>query len=366
VTIPEDLCEELARVIGYDQVPATVVAGRVPRWNPQPELDLREKVRDALVAAGLQETISYTATTADGEARIPLGETSPPHMRLQNPVSADFAVLRRTLREGILRSYSANARTWRGPVALFEVGRVFLDHGEGLPQEREMIVGVLGGPLSEAHWAAEQGRLDFFDAKGAVEAVLEALQTDATFAPVADATMAPGKAAAVTALPSSHPGRETGARPWRARVRVEGLRLGIVGEVSQEVLAAFDIASGPVAMFELDLEALRTAMGPGKAPGGRYRPFGRFPASPRDLALVLDDSAPAGDVIRLIGRNKLVAAATVFDVYRGKGVPAGKKSLAIRVIYKAADRTLTSDEVDSAEKAVLFALSKQFGAERRA
>ena len=347
VTIPEDLCEELARVIGYDQVPARVIAGRVPRWSPQPELSLREKVRDALVAAGLQETISYSATTAKGEARIPLGETSPQHVRLQNPLSADFAVLRRTLREGILRSYSANARTWRGPVALFEIGRVFLDHGEGLPQEREMIAGVLGGPLAEAHWAAEQGRLGFFDAKGAVEAVLEALQTEGAFAPGTDATMAPGRAAAVTSP------------------RAGGLKLGVVGEISVEVLAAFDIDSGPVALFELDLEALRTAAA-ATAAGSRYRPFGRFPASPRDLALVLDDSAPAGDVVRLIERNKLVAAATVFDVYHGKGVPAGRKSLAVRVIYQSPDRTLTSDEVDSAEKAVLFALSKQFGAERRA
>jgi phenylalanyl-tRNA synthetase beta chain len=148
-------------------------------------------------------------------------------------------------------------------------------------------------------------------------------------------------------------------------VRVEGLRLGVVGEVSPEVLAAFDIDSGPVALFELDLEALRTAAEAAQAAGSRYRPFGRFPASPRDLALVMDDSAPAGDVVRLIERNKLVAAATVFDVYRGKGVPAGKKSLAIRVIYQSPGRTLTSDDVDSAEKAVLFALSKQFGAELR-
>ncbi len=389
ITIPEDLCEELARVIGYDQVPTSAVPGRLPRWEPQPDLGLREKVRDALVAAGLQETVSYSATTERGEARVRLPGKLPPHVRLQNPLSADFAVLRRTLRESVLKTFSDNARTWRGPVAVFEIGKVFLDHGEGLPQEREMVVGALGGPRSDGHWAGEQGRLDFFDAKGAVEAMLEALRLDGVFAPGEDATLAngraalvtAGRAAAVSALPSPLPGRASPAlqsplpgrvrvegqaeSPLSGRVRVEGLHLGVVGEVDPAVLASFDIAAGPVALFELDLEALLKASQMTAAAGQRYRPFVRFPAAPRDMALLLDAAAPAGDVVRLIERNKLVATASVFDVYVGKGVPAGKKSLAVRVVYQADDRTLTSDEVDRAEKAVLHALTTQLGAELR-
>ncbi|MSQ07903.1 MAG: phenylalanine--tRNA ligase subunit beta [Dehalococcoidia bacterium] len=347
ITIPEDLCEELARVIGYDQIPQTVVSGRVPRWEPQAGLNLREKVRDALVAAGIQEMISYTATSERNEERVRLSEKTPGHVKLANPLSADWAVMRRTLRENALRTFSDNARTWRGPVAMFEIGKVFLDHGEGLPEEREMVVGVLGGLRSETHWAGEQTRLDFFDAKGAVEAVLEALRVEGAFSPGADSTLAAGRVAAVTSP------------------RAGGLRVGIVGEVDPQVMTAFGIDAGPVAMFELDLEALGKAVDASRSSASPYKPFGRFPASPRDLALLLDDGVPAGEVLRMIERNRLVASASVFDVYRGKGVATGRKSLAVRVVYQAADRTLTSEEVDAAEKSILNALSSQLGAELR-
>jgi phenylalanyl-tRNA synthetase beta chain len=347
VTIPEDLCEELARVIGYEQIPQTVISGRVPRWEPQPGLDLRERVRDALVAAGLQEMISYSATSGRNEARVHLPEKTAGHVKLANPLSADWAVMRRTLREGVLKSFSSNARTWRGPVAMFEVGRVFWDHGEGLPEEREMVVGVLGGPRSDTHWAGGQGRLDFFDAKGAVEAIIEALGIDGAFTPASDPAFAAGRVAAVTSPMAG------------------GLGLGVVGEVGQEVLAAFDVEAGPVAMFELDLEALGKASEAAKAAGSQYRPYGRFPASSRDLALVVDEGVPAGEVVRLIKRSRLVAAAAVFDIYRGKGVPPGKKSLAVRVTYQVTERTLTSDEVDRAERTVLATLQRETGAELR-
>ncbi len=359
VTIPEDLCEELARVIGYDNIRATVVSGRVPRWDPQPGLEVREKVRDALVAAGMQEMVSYSATSARSEARLRLPDKTAGHVRLQNPVSADMAVLRRTLREGVLGAVARNARMWRGPVAMFEIGKVFLDPGEGLPEEREMAVGAFLGPRSDAHWAGERGRLDFFDAKGAVEVVLEALGVDGAFTPGQDGTLAAGRAAEVTSKSPPLPGRE------RAGVRVGPVKLGVVGEADQEVIAAFDIESGPVAIFELDIEALRSAVETTKARGSRYKPYARFPGSTRDIALVLDEAAAAGEAVRLITRNRLVSDAAVFDVFKGKGVPAGKKSLAVRVTYQAEDRTLTAEEVTKAEQAILFVLKKELGAELR-
>jgi phenylalanyl-tRNA synthetase beta chain len=347
VTIPEDLCEELARVIGYDNIPATVLSGRVPRWEPQLSLEVREKVRDALVAAGLQEMVSYSATSAQGEDRLRLPDKAPGHVRLQNPVSADMAVMRRTLREGVLSAVARNARLWRGPVAMFEIGKVFLDPGEGLPQEREMAVGAFLGPRSDAHWAGERGRLDFFDAKGAVEAALEALGIDGAFAPGKDGTLAAGRVAIVTSPAAG------------------GLRLGVVGEVDEAVMAAFDIDAGPVALFELDIEALRSAAEAAKSKGSRYKPYARFPGSTRDIALLLDETAPAGEAMRLIMRNRLVSDAVVFDVFQGKGVPVGKKSLAIRITYQAEDRTLTADEVTKAEQAILFIVKKELGAELR-
>ncbi len=355
ITIPEDLCEELARVIGYDSVPTSVIAGRVPRWQPQPGLELRERVRDALVAAGMQETISYSATSEHGEGRVRLPSKLPASLHLQNPVSGDLSVMRRTLREATLSAYARNSRLQRGPVALFEIGKVFLDSGEGLPDQREMAVGVLGGPRSEPGWAADPGKLDFYDAKGAVEAVLGALGIVAVFAPGEDGTLAAGRVAVVTSVAAG------------------SLKLGVIGEVSADVMKAFDIDSAPVALFELDVDALVKAAATAETAlkqrrGGlasNYSPYSKFPGSERDMALVLDDSAPAGEVVRIISRNRLVATVTVFDVFKGKGVPTCKKSLGVHVIYQADDRTLTADEVEKAEQSILAQLKKDLGAELR-
>ncbi len=355
IAIPEDVCEELARVIGYEGVPTSVIAGRVPKWEPSPALELREKVRDALVAAGMQEVISYSATSERGESRLNLPPTLPANVRLVNPLSVDLSVMRRTLREAILGAYSRNARTWRGPIAMFEIGRVFLDHGEGLPEEREVAIGVLGGPRAEPHWTGAEGRLDFYDAKGTAEAALRALGVEASFAPTLDATFAAGRVAAVTSPVAG------------------GISLGIVGEVAPDVLRAFEVDAGPVALFELDLEALGKAAAAAmsalkQAHGGlasAYRPYSRFPGAGRDVALLLDEAVPAGKVVALIRRNRLVSDVNVFDVFKGKGVPVGKKSLAVRVNYQASDRTLTAEEVSKAEQAILAVLTRELGAELR-
>ncbi len=349
ISIAEDVIEELARVVGYDTIPMTGATGAVPAWQPDPERDLRERVRDAFVRFGMQETIAYPLSTLEGEARVRLPGERPEPLRLLNPVSAELATMRTTLRETLLRTLHRNARVWRGPLALFEMGRVYLDRGEGvgLPEEREMVAGVVAGPLDRLQWQEGRGASGFYDAKGPVEALLEALGVRAAFQPAEDATFAAGRCARVV-VPSA------------------GLaRVGVVGEVAPDVLAALDIDVAPVAMFELDLGALGRLpeLRPEAAAG--YEPFGRFPESARDLALLVDRGVLAADVTALVERNRLTAGATVFDVYEGGGIPSGKKSLALRVVYRAPDRTLTADEVSKAESSILRALERQLGAQLR-
>ena len=348
ITIAEDLCEELARVIGYDSIPIEGLSGRVPDWQPQPELDLRERVRDALAGAGMQETISYPATTLERQGRVRPASDLPEPLRLANPLSSEYECMRTTLRESILETLADNVRVWRGPLALFEVGGVFLRRDSGLPEEREMAVGVFAGPRSAPHWSTDGGHMDFFDAKGALEALLRAFGVEGSFAAIEDETFQPGRVAKV-GVPAAG-----------------DLQVGVVGEVASDVLAAMDIELSPVAMFEVDLRALGSAVTAAAKTGGRYEPFGRFPESIRDLALVVDEGVPAGDVISLAERNRLVVGATVFDVYRGEGLPEGKKSLAVRMIYRSPKRTLTADDVSRAEQAILRALASELGAELRA
>jgi phenylalanyl-tRNA synthetase beta chain len=336
LSIPEDMIEEIARIIGYDNIPTTTLAGRPPAWQPQPEMDLRNRVADALVQAGMRETISYSATTSEGESRVALPDDSASSIKLRNPITADFAVMRRTLREAILTTVARNSRTWRGPIAVFETGRVFLNWGEGLPEERQMAAGAFAGPRNELHWDASTAASDFYDAKGAVEAVLDDLGIEATFE-------------LVNVKSANH------------------AVIGVVGEVTGDVLSKFDAEVDSVAMFELDLAAILKVLEDSQsADSGKFEEFVRLPASHRDLSLIADTGVSAGQIVEISRRNKIITSATVFDLFEGKGIPDGKKAVAVRLVYQSPNRTLTADQIGKIEEQVLKQLSNELGAELRA
>ena len=348
ISIPEDMVEEIARIVGYDNIPTTTLSGRPPQWQPQPALELRNKVIDSLVQAGMRETISYSATTDDGEARVELPADTPYGIKLQNPISAEHAVMRRTLREAVLNTVSRNSRTWRGPIAIFETGRVFLDYGEGLPEERQMAVGAFAGPKNELHWDASTAESDFYDAKGAVEPLLDDLGIEPTFEIAEDATFEPGRTAVIKVASANH------------------TVIGVVGEVASGVLAKFDAEVEKVAMFELDMAAILKVIGDSQAAdSGKFKEFVRLPASHRDLSLIVDTGVTSGQIVEIAQRNRIVTSATVFDIFEGKGVPDGKMAVAVRMVYQSPNKTLTADQVGKIEQQILKQLSKELGAELR-
>ena len=345
IAIPEDLCEEVARIIGYDNIPLSTNAGDLAPWAPVPEIELRDRVQDILADTGLQQIITYSASSPEGESRLDLSPSTAESVRIQNPVSGEHSVLRTTLREGVLQTTANNLRTWRGPISIFESGLVFLGHGEGLPDERPMVVGALTGPRSEPHWDNVNTPLDYYDARGAVEEVLEQLGINAEFVPGRDPSLAEGRTAHVNAAGSG------------------GTPIGVVGEVDPGVLARFGIDSGPVALFELDLASIGTIL---TGTGGKaYEPWARFPESARDVAIVIDEAVDANKVLTIATRHKLVTSSTVIDIYRGRGLPSGKKSLAFRLTMQSPSRTLTSGQVDRVENAILRSLKNELGAEQR-
>ena len=350
VSISEDLVEEIARIVGYDNIPTTILSGRPPQWQPQPEMDLRRHVTDLLVQAGMRETISYSATTSEGEARVSLDESVAAQIKLRNPVSSDFAVMRRTLREGILMTVARNSRIWRGPIAVFETGRVFLDYGEGLPEERQMATGAFAGPRNELHWDLSSDTSDFYDAKGAVESVLDNLGIVPVFEPGEDSTFAVGRTAIVKVPAANH------------------AVIGVVGEISAEVLSEFDAEVDSVAVFELDLQAvLKIISGSTQSAGnGKFEEFVRMPASHRDLSLIVHTQSTAGEIVEIAQRNRIVSSATVFDLFEGQGVPAGKKAVAVRLVYQSPNKTLTAEQIAKIEQQILNQLKKELGAELRA
>ena len=346
ISIEDDLVEELARIIGYDSIPTTMLSGSIPRWQPQPMTQIKDTVRDLLVAAGMQETISYSPTTLRNlEAVAALDESNPP-LRIANPLSREWEYMRTSLRANILNTLSYNRRIAQSEgIRIFEIGRVYIPKSEAkerdLPEEREMLVGVVSGPRFGASWIASDAEVGFFDAKGALEYVFAALGIDVDYQPSEDSILQRGRVARLTA---------------------GGVTLGVVGEVQSRVAEKFDLEAYPVAMFEINMEALLSAVSDANR---TYQSSSRYPESYRDLAIVVDEDVPVSSVRQIIERHALVVRSAPFDIYAGEGVPKGRKSVAFRVVFQSDRGTLTSAQVDRFQNDILRQLNRNLNAELR-
>ena len=338
VGIEDDLVEEVARVVGYDRIPTTTMSAPIPPHNPNPLRELKERVRDLFVAAGFQEIVTYSLV---GAGALKVKAPGPEPLRVANPLTPEHEYLRTSLRSSLLATMASNRRLEEGPLRLFEVSRVYHYWGEGLPHEREMAVGVMTGATAPVSWRGEPRPLDFFDARGAMDAVLGRLGVQGDYHPLDDPALRSGRGAAL---------------------HIVGQEVGLLGEVDAGTLARFDVDGGPVVLFELDLEALLEAL---PAEGRRFRPVPRYPDATRDLALVVPLETPAAQVQAVLEAHPLVARVTLFDVYAGPQVAAGKRSLAYRLTLRSPERTLTTAEVERATDEILAILRQEVGATPR-
>ena len=340
VNIEDDLVEEVVRVIGYDAVPTVMLSTPIPFHSPSPGIALREEVRDLLTAGGMQEVINYSVASMDLiERAVPVDSDAPP-MRLANPMSATHEYLRPTLQAGLLANLAVNQAQGPGPFRLFEAGRVFLPRSGDLPEEVEIVAAVLAGRRGEASWhdATDGGGMDFYDAKGMVEWLLERLGIRAEWEPREHPVYQPGRCAVV---------------------RSGGAELGFAGEIHPAIRERFGLDFVTVAGFELRLSALLAALPESER---HFASLPRFPAATRDLALIVPADVPAGRVTELIMRNRLVQRAELFDIYSGENLEPGTKSLAFHVHFQAADRTLTNEEVSRSLDGLLRNLGREVGA----
>ena len=342
INIEEDLVEEVVRIIGYDNVPTTMLSTPIPNHQPRPLTELKERVSDTLAAAGMQETISYPLISlADLERVNQLNQDHPP-LGVANPLSVGQEYLRPTLRASLLATLAYNQGHSEGPFRLFEIGRVFIPTGSGLPEEREVATGVLAGPRWEPSWLEDEDHLSIYDAKGIVVAVLERLGINPNFEPWADATYQSGRC---------------------ARIQLNDLTLGLVGQIDESVRERFDLREQPTALFELYLDQILEAL---RQPSRGFQSFSRFPAATRDLAVVVPAEVPAGQVQQILARPRLVQRVEMFDLYTGDHIAAGTKSLAFHIHLQAMDRTLNTQEVDRAIQGILRNLEKEVGGTLRA
>jgi phenylalanyl-tRNA synthetase beta chain len=338
--IDADFIEDIARIIGYEQIPERLLSGSMPHQNPNPMLSLRIKMRQALAGFGFQEIITYALTnrsTLEKGLNTPL---SVEPLRVAHPMSSEQECLRTSLRGNVLVALASNIRREAGAILLFETGHIYLPRPNDLPEEPEMLCGVLTSTGVEKVWQGRKEPVDFFDAKGAVEGLMAALGVSISFTESTDAGLRTGRQATIMAGNS---------------------QIGVLGEVHPKVSQSLDLPAGTY-LFEINADALV----PYTLEAAHYEPLPRFPAVMRDLALVLDESVSHKQVMDIIEGFTLVNKVVLFDVYSGKQVAVGKKSLAYSLTFQFPDHTLTDAEVDKVLSAILRKLGDELGATLRA
>ena len=341
-----DLIEEVARLDGYERIPITL-----PKGPPSPEVKNRELLleREAigiLLHHGYHEVITYSFSSPASGDLIGLmpDDMRRRYVKILNPLAEDFSVLRTTLISGLMETARYNLSRKNSNLKLFELKKVFIpQEGERLPREIKYLAGLAIGFDQDPHWAFSPRQVDFFDVKGCVEDLLEALQIKGIkFSRAGD-------------IPYLHPGKAS-------KVFLGEEVLGALGEVHPQVLSHYEI-HGKAYLFEIDFEqVVRWAR-----EERRFQPLAKFPAVYRDLSMVVDDTLEAEKLVETIWtfQQPFIDEVNLFDIYRGAPIPEGKKGVSCRIRYQAHDRTLTDEEVNQYHEKVISRLREVFRVELR-
>ena len=343
-----DISEEIARLYGYDKIKSTLPEGASMQGSQSDKQTFIDKVKASLSAQGLCETISFALTneaTFD-KLNIPQDDALRQAIPIMNPLSDEYPLIRTTLLSSVFDNLSRNLARKNDDVALFEVGTVFFPKAlpvTELPNETVKIAGAITGRRHAHIWNQSNDMVDFYDAKGIIEELFADLRiTRYTVEAGTHYAMHPGK----TALFKK--GRDV---------------LATIGEVHPAVLAAYGITK-PVYIFELDAKTVMKYM----AKDFKYKALPKYPAINRDLAMLVALDINSADIEKAMtkaaGQN--LVQITLFDVYTGKQVEAGKKSLAFALTFQSNDKTLTDAEVNTAIEKIIAKLQKDFNADLRA
>lgn len=347
-----DLVEEIARINGYGNIPAVVpsasltppVAGRL---RP-----LKDTTAGILTGVGFDEVVNYSFVS---KRLFELAEgTGVKGVELLNPISDEQAIMRASLIPSLIENLRYNLQRKNDDVRIYEVAPVFNPPDPtlqtGLPTEDWKISGLMHSRRFAEGWGATKDWVDFYDCKGVVERLFDGFG----LRPPLMRPLLPG-----IKLTILHPGKS-------AAVFLDNIEVGCIGELHPDVMAGFDIKR-PAYVFELDAKALSGADAAIGRRGRSYSAISKFPESTRDIAFIISDSAPYENIVEEIKRlgAKLIESVSVFDVYCGKGIPEGSRSIALRIVYRSSERTLTSEEVDTLHAEVAHELVTQFKAEVR-
>lgn len=332
ISIEEDLIEEIARLHGYDNIPATAPQAELSML-PSPEQNLsRSWLRDTLAARDYQEVVTYSFVDESWERDL-LGNSEP--IPLKNPIASDMSVMRSGLWGGLLDTLTYNLNRKQERVRIFEIGAAYFRDGQGY-KEVTRISGLAYGANAPEQWAQPARDIDFYDVKAEVDALTQ------------------GRAQYASAQhPALHPGQT-------ARVMLDGKAIGWLGKLHPKWQQHYELPRGAI-LFELDAEPLLSRTLP------QYQELPKFPPVRRDLAVIVDENVPVQAILDTARNAKipLLNDVALFDVYRGKGITENKKSLAFLVLMQDTQKTLTDTEADEVIAKLLDLLVRQHGAELR-
>jgi phenylalanyl-tRNA synthetase beta chain len=341
-----DLIEEVARLDGYERIPITIPKGPPSSEERSKELLVERKAIDTLIYHGYQEVITYSFTSPVSWDIIglPQDDTRRRHLRILNPLTEDFSIMRTTLIPGLMETAQYNLSRKNSNLKLFELKKIFIHkEGERLPEEIKFLAGLAMGFNRDPHWAFSQRPVDFYDIKGCVEDLLDALQIKGAKFNKADD------------IPYLHPGKAS-------RVVLDQDILGVLGEVHPQVASHYEM-NGKVYLFEMDF----SKMVEWAREERRFQSLPKFPAVYRDLSVVVDRALEAEKVVETIQtfQPPFVEEITLFDMYQGPPIPEGKKGISYRIRYQANDRTLTDEEVNQYHEKIVTRLKEVFHLELR-
>ena len=338
--IEEDLVEEVARIYGYNNIPDVPVKANLEMTRHREANLSLKRVKNLLVDRGFQEAITYSFVDPKVQALLHPGEDA---LILPSPISVEMSAMRLSLWSGLLTAVVNNQNRQQSRVRLFESGLRFVPDTQadlGIRQD-VMLSGVISGNKNEEHWDLARQAVDYYDLKGDLEAILELTgkMNDVQFR--------------VEANPALHPGQS-------AAIYLRGERIGFIGVVHPELERKLDL-NGRTVVFEMLWDKVADRVLPDA------KEISRFPANRRDIAVVVAENVPADDILaecKKVGANQVVGV-NLFDVYRGKGVAEGYKSLAISLVLQDTARTLEEEEIAATVAKCVEALKQRFQASLR-
>jgi len=341
-----DIVEEIARIYGYDKINPTLFSSAIAQEGKNFRFKVIDQAREILIGCGLNEIITYSFISPEifDKIRIPEGHKLRNTIKIKNPLTREHSLMRTSLIQSLLEVIKWNTNRQAGLVKIFEIGKIYLpypDKPNSLPQERLIIAGAINKNSRGDIWEKSLS-LDVFDIKGILETLFQSLK-------VINKEVIPGN------HPSFHPLRN-------GKIIIGGKEVGIFGEVHPEVINNYRIP-GKVNLFEIDFENLL----PNIPSGIKYCVLPKYPSVQRDLAMIVKEEILSADIINTIKSidEKLIKKVILFDIFKGKQIVDGCKSLAYSVVFQAKNRTLTDQEVEDIYKKIREKLIVKFNVKIR-